>query len=303
MPNQITYYKNLTETTHSEAIGIKSPDFELIQFEKIKEEYMTKDQPFRLNGYVIGLLIGGDAKLAINSTEYELQRGSLYFSNPWHIRNYVDVNEWKGYLLYFSQEFFHQFTGIDTINKDFPFFNYKNGYNYQLNEEELNEVLGLFYEVSNVIADTGSDKYRILFHHLNLLLFKCKAVTGVQPENNNVQESIVSKFIEYLNQYFVSLNKGSIDKELTLKNVAQDLFLHPNYLSNLIKIQTGKSAAQMIRERIALEAQALLKNTGMTVAEIAYYLQFKDTSNFAKFFKGLSGVSPTTYRSDKEVEV
>ena len=78
--------------------------------------------------------------------------------------------------------------------------------------------------------------------------------------------------------------------------VSRQMHLHPNYLSNLLKVQTGKSAAQLIRERMILEAKSLLTTTSMTISEIAYYLHFKDTSNFAKFFKSHSEKSPSQFR-------
>jgi AraC-like DNA-binding protein len=82
-----------------------------------------------------------------------------------------------------------------------------------------------------------------------------------------------------------------------MKGIAQQLHIHPNYLSNLVKAQSGKTVSYIIRERLVLEARALLCNSDMTISEIAYYLQFKDTSNFAKFFKTQTGKTPTDFRA------
>jgi AraC family transcriptional regulator, transcriptional activator of pobA len=72
--------------------------------------------------------------------------------------------------------------------------------------------------------------------------------------------------------------------------------VHPNYLSNVIKEESGKSASDWIQDRTLAEAQSLLKNSPKTVSEIAYNLGFTDSTHFAKFFKKMKNVSPSDYR-------
>ena len=67
-------------------------------------------------------------------------------------------------------------------------------------------------------------------------------------------------------------------------------------MSDILKKYTGKTASQHIRERTAQEAQNLLQSTEMTVAEIGYHLCFDDPSNFTKFFKSVTGLTPRAYR-------
>ena len=53
----------------------------------------------------------------------------------------------------------------------------------------------------------------------------------------------------------------------------------------------------MIRERILLEAKRLLVHSPQTVAEIAYQLNFEDTSYFGRFFKKHTGTTPEQFRT------
>jgi AraC-like DNA-binding protein len=64
----------------------------------------------------------------------------------------------------------------------------------------------------------------------------------------------------------------------------------------VLKEVTGKTTRQLIAERIASEARALLKHTNWNISEIAWCLGFEDTSNFVKFFKKNSELTPHQFR-------
>lgn len=59
---------------------------------------------------------------------------------------------------------------------------------------------------------------------------------------------------------------------------------------------TGRSAKEVIDDRIVLEAQRLLADPDRTVAATATVLGFADPGNFSKFFTRLAGESPTAWR-------
>jgi AraC-like DNA-binding protein len=58
----------------------------------------------------------------------------------------------------------------------------------------------------------------------------------------------------------------------------------------------GKTAGEVIRDRKLLEAKRMLVNLDLNVSEIAYQLNFSDSSHFSKFFKKHTGRSPEEFR-------
>jgi len=58
----------------------------------------------------------------------------------------------------------------------------------------------------------------------------------------------------------------------------------------------GKSAGDLIRDRILLESKRLLMTTNLSASEIAYRLNFKDSSYFTRFFKKYVRQTPDEYR-------
>ncbi|MEO5995272.1 MAG: AraC family transcriptional regulator [Chitinophagaceae bacterium] len=297
MTSNIPYFENISESFQDAHLESISPDFELIHFEDIPLEYADHNKPFRLNAFVVGLFTDGEAVLTINSKDHKLKKGTLYFSTPWHIRHYTHINKWQGYLLFFTPQYLLQNHQAVSITKEFPFFQSENGIVISLSEKELRRLEKAFDEMYSIVKSDNTDRYRILYHYVNILLLQCKSlncvdVTGTTGNN----EKMITRFLEALNNYFTSLTKGSSGEALTMKGIAQQLHIHPNYLSNLVKAQSGKTVSSIIRDRLVLEAKALLCNSTMTVSEIAYHLQFSDTSNFAKFFKRSTGTTPTIFR-------
>ena len=77
---------------------------------------------------------------------------------------------------------------------------------------------------------------------------------------------------------------------------ADKLYISPKYLSLIIKESTGRSAAEWIDEYVILEAKNLLRFSGKNIQQIAYELNFTNQSSFGKYFKHLTGMSPSEFQ-------
>lgn len=71
-------------------------------------------------------------------------------------------------------------------------------------------------------------------------------------------------------------------------------------LNRICREFAGKTVAELVHERVTLEAQRHLIYTAAPVEAIAYELGFKDPGYFCRFFKRRSGVSPGAYRRARE---
>lgn len=299
MQKQVTYYENLVESFRSNSpFEPSSPNLDILKFEDIPiglKENATN--PYRLNAFVVGFVTNGNFTLNISNKEYQITPNKLYFTSPWHIRQYSQINGWEGYIMFITPDFFFQHPQGEYIFREFRFFHTENGMVIPTDEKSNARIAGYFDKMFTLLHSDHPEKMNMLFHFINIFLYECKAMFGADvPQQTTSKDTTLNNFLHSLNNYFMELHKGKMDKAISLKYVANELHLHPTYLSNLLKQQTGKTAAQLVRERLILEAQSLLKNTDMTVAEVAYYLHFKDNSNFAKFFRHQVGQSPSDYR-------
>ena len=95
-----------------------------------------------------------------------------------------------------------------------------------------------------------------------------------------------------------------IEQNFTTKRLPKEyveiLFVTPNHLNALCNQLIGKSAGDIIRNRVLLEAKRLLVNSNQNISEIAWQLKFEDNSYFSKFFKKNEGITPDEFRKLKQ---
>lgn len=84
---------------------------------------------------------------------------------------------------------------------------------------------------------------------------------------------------------------------LALDAYADALCLTPKQLSALCRQATGRSAASLLKEKVATEARVLLTGTRLPVSDIAYRLAFYDAAHFARWFRQAVGRAPSAYRA------
>lgn len=104
-----------------------------------------------------------------------------------------------------------------------------------------------------------------------------------------------SRKLNYV-QTFLRLVRTHHKRERAIGFYADKMFISPKYLSLIIKEATGRSAAEWIDQYVLQEAKNLLRYSGKNVQQIAYELNFTNQSSFGKYFKHLTGVSPTQFQ-------
>ena len=77
---------------------------------------------------------------------------------------------------------------------------------------------------------------------------------------------------------------------------ADELHLSANYLGDLMKKETGKSAKEYIQDKLIEVAKNKTFDATKTISEIAYEMGFKYPQHFTRLFKNRTGYSPNEYR-------
>lgn len=93
--------------------------------------------------------------------------------------------------------------------------------------------------------------------------------------------------------YFI---KNHYMEEITLIDIAEYVNVNPNYLSGIFGKETGQTVrSYVIKERIR-ESERLLKNSEMSISQIAESVGFHDHKYFSRIFQNACGLSPAEYR-------
>lgn len=91
--------------------------------------------------------------------------------------------------------------------------------------------------------------------------------------------------------------EDNIEQALSVNNVANALFLNPDYLTRLFKNQTNMTLKEYITKRKMQSAQILLKTTTLPVSVIASKLGYNNFSHFSQAYRKTMGISPTEERN------
>jgi len=95
-------------------------------------------------------------------------------------------------------------------------------------------------------------------------------------------------------QFLQMLQENKQEREV--QYFAERIGLTPKYLSEVCKQRSGKSASEWIAEITMTEITRMLTTTNMSIKEIAYRMNFPNSSFFCQYVKKHSGLSPIKLR-------
>lgn len=109
------------------------------------------------------------------------------------------------------------------------------------------------------------------------------------------KKEIVDQYLAELDKHMIELKAGDIERAKEIREFAAILHIHPVHLSHTIKEVTGKSSCDHYEERLVALSKELLATTTLPISHIAIQLTY-DPSNFTKFFKHFTGITPKKFR-------
>ncbi len=289
--NTVTEYNNLLgqETLH--------PLINIIDFTKIAPFNKFKGQ---MGFYSVFLKDAKCGNVNYGHSSYDYEEGTLIFIGPGQVYS-IEVDREKqksaGKALIFHPDLIHG-TSLGRNIKDYTFFSYEVNEALHLSSRERAIVDDCFekivYELEHAI-----DKHSktLIVSYVELFLNYCQRFYDRQfITRSNVNKNILVRFEKVLDDYFsseIAIESGL----LTVSYCADKLFISPNYLGDLLKKETGKSAQEHIQLKLIDVAKEKIYEQGKSISEIAYELGFKYPQHFIRMFKKATGYTPNEYRS------
>lgn len=129
-----------------------------------------------------------------------------------------------------------------------------------------------------------------------LIKFYLELDNVLDRKTNHAEQTVVPSRKDVKLREFITLLMQHFKEEHQVTFYADALHITPQYLTLLVKRQTGKTVNAFIYELIYSEARNLLLATDLSIQEIAARLNFADQASFSKFFKRHSGKAPHGFR-------
>lgn len=126
-----------------------------------------------------------------------------------------------------------------------------------------------------------------VFKEIALDIF-LKIKTNIKKEKNDNHFTVIEQVNQFIDDH--------LNKDISLQEVANHVYLHSAYLSKIYKDRTGKTFSECVYSRKMEKAAALLNESNEKIYMIAQAVGYKDSSYFIKKFKDYHGVTPQEYR-------
>lgn len=249
----------------------------------------------RLDGHTMIVCVKGVLKGSIDLEAVTVPPLSMAFVAPDRV---FHINEWEGeeheaYLLFLSNKFVYDLN-IDLNAIDTNIFTSAKSV-LALSVEQV-DLLIRYFEMLHKVASERNHYDRHIAKALTAAAAYQVMAFGEAHSTDETNKKSHSRKLTYV-RTFLRLVRNNHRQERSIGFYADKMFISPKYLSLIIKDATGRSAAEWIDQYVIQEAKNLLKYSGKNVQQVAYELNFSNQSSFGKYFKHLTGMSPTQFQN------
>lgn len=257
----------------------------------LRKHYHNLHRAHRHSFYHLVLFTAGKGEHTIDFERFPVKPFQMYFMIPGQVHSWHFDNEVDGYIVHFNEALFSSFLHNNHYLERFPFFKGVSSEGVcQLPPSIHGAVVALFdamrFEMEEK-RDQNLDMIRLKL--LELFITVDRNCNSTKRRNVPKQKlTVLRSFQELIDKHFLTIKMP--------KEYAELLYVTPNHLNALCQDLLGKTAGDLIRDRVLLEAKRLLTNADMSITEIAYDLNFGDNSYFNRFFKKSVGVTPDEFR-------
>ncbi|AVF49534.1 AraC family transcriptional regulator [Elizabethkingia anophelis] len=258
---------------------------------KIESDELIKVSPFRKeirktlphkhgNYFEIIYLREGKGTHTIDYAQYPIETPTIFFVRREQVHHWNIESLPEGYVLLLKKGFLEK--SVDNELKNLL--------------SKLSSISCLYLHESDKIETffqllISENDFTVTEGILKALLAKIISIAHPFSASKDKKSSIIMQFRELLN--------NSDDLKNNVAYYAEKLNTTPQNLNTISRKTFNLSASEIIAEHIICEAKRLLLYTGCNVSEVAYHLNFNDTSHFAKYFKRHTGVTPQTFRKEQ----
>lgn len=215
---------------------------------------------------------------------------AVFFNSPGKLYEWDLDDKFEGYYLQLSKEIIEE---NRYLFQNFLEYGYHEA--LFLTKQEEKEIVLLYENLISKSLDKNSQQ-SVLLAYVNLILNLVESFYKRQFETESQKYNIiVSEFQQLLKDYY----KEPIEGIPTVQYFAKKMNLSSNYLGDVLKSNTHKSAIETIHEHVTNSAKKLLTETKLSSAEIAFELGFDYPNYFTKFFKKQTQLTPKQYKVKK----
>jgi AraC-like DNA-binding protein len=267
-------------------------DFYANKLEKhLETRHKDISLPHKHNFYLSVLFTKGTGIHEVDFTSYNIKPGALFFLNPGQTHHWELSGDTEGYIFFHTQAFYDMhYTNSKLSN--FPFY-YSVHNSPLVYIDDIKRFTALFemllseYESNNILNKEA------IISITDLIYIEGARIYSIQnPSLLHNKDKYYGKF-----RHFEELINNHYRTTKSPSAYANMLNMTPKHLNRITQAIVGKTASDVILERVMLEAkkELILQRNGF--AEVAYSLGYEDYAYFSKLFRNKTGTTPSAFLS------
>ncbi|MBE0392871.1 helix-turn-helix transcriptional regulator [Flavobacterium sp. PL002] len=240
-------------------------------------------QPHRISFFALLLVTKG-----LGTHQIDLQAGTVLKIAKGQVHAFQKNAKYEGYLIIFTENFVVSHFSKSSINM------ISHLYNYHISSPIFSNEAGNRIFLDELIVEVKNEnkyaKENIVAALLNLYLLRLEREFNNTLENNNSNHYTI--FIQFKN-----LVEDHYTSTRNVKDYANKLFISTKHLNQVVKEFTLNTAKHFIDDFVILETKRAMVSSNTSLKEIAFAVGFDEVTNFTKFFKKHTDLTPKEFKT------
>lgn len=248
-------------------------------------------EPHSHNFYLAILFTHGGGTHEIDFSVYDVKPGTLFFLNPGQTHHWHLSPDTKGYIFFHTREFYELYYTHSELAR-FPFYYSMHSNPCIYLTPDIKRALALdFKEVYREYLNNPNLYKEALHAHITLLYVKATrlydAATGTDVNDTNTYYLKFREFEGLVEKYYLTEKSPAF--------YADKLAVTLRHLNRIAQAVAGKTATDVILERVLLEAKKELVLNRGNFKSISSLLGYEDYAYFSKLFRKKTGKTPSDF--------
>ena len=268
-------------------------EFEIVDLATLYQEFKdTLTTTHRTGFYNIIWFQQGSPTHLVDFNPVKIKPNTILFLNKDTVQRFDNKIKFGGKAILFTDSFFCKTEADTKFLRTNILFNDLFSIS-QIQVQEQSEIFAdllqqMTDELQNIKDNSQADILQNLLH--NFLLHSDR-----ERRKQNFTEIKKGADLDYV-MLFKDLLEKDYKNQKQVNYYAKQIIITEKRLNQATTKVLGKSPKELIDDRVLLEAKRILAHTTENVKEIAYHLGFEEPTNFIKYFKKHSTVTPTEFR-------
>jgi AraC-like DNA-binding protein len=279
------------------AHGVAPPEHPMLGLVRISKLTRMNNPAFTCDCYIIAFKKIKAGHLLYGRTKFDHETGSMVFMKPRQIVELKNLEfEEDGYIMFVDENFLNGHE-LYTAVQQYSFFEYEINEALHLEPKEEKIIWNIFQTIEQEYNNSEDEFSReIILAAINSMLKYAKRFYKRQFINRKQHSGRVATEFNKILQQYIHAGLLVTNGLPSVGYLAGKLHVSARYLTDLLKIETGKTTQELIHITLINEAKNKLRTGEIAVSEAAYALGFENMSYFSRLFKKQTGILPSAYK-------